>query len=73
MGKERKPISDEAYEKPAQYYFEFVDTKPYNADYERPGLHALLPEVKGNGCWTRAARQAGTRPGCWSMARRLRR
>lgn len=47
MEQERKPISYEAYEKLAQYYFEFVDTKPYNAYYERPGLLALLPEVNG--------------------------
>ena len=43
----KKPISYDSYEKLAQYYFEFVDTKPYNAYYERPGLLALLPEVAG--------------------------
>ncbi len=45
MGNEK--ISFESYQKMADYYFNSVDAKPYNADYERPGLVALLPEVKG--------------------------
>ncbi|HWR10134.1 class I SAM-dependent methyltransferase, partial [Sporomusa sp.] len=42
-----KPISFDSYEKMAEYYFEFVDTKPFNADYERPATISLLPCVKG--------------------------
>ncbi|MDF2874072.1 MAG: Methyltransferase type 11 [Sporomusa sp.] len=42
-----KPISFDSYEKMAEYYFEFVDTKPFNAYYERPATISLLPCVKG--------------------------
>lgn len=42
-----KLISLDSYEKLADYYFNFVDNKPYNAFYERPGTLSLLPEIKG--------------------------
>ncbi|HWR42111.1 class I SAM-dependent methyltransferase [Sporomusa sp.] len=42
-----KSISFDSYEKMAEYYFEFVDTKPFNAYYERPATISLLPCVKG--------------------------
>ncbi len=40
-------ISYDAYNEMAEYYFTHVDTKPYNAYYERPATVSLLPEVKG--------------------------
>lgn len=36
-----------SFEQMAEYYLHFVDTKPYNAYYERPATTALLPEVRG--------------------------
>jgi SAM-dependent methyltransferase len=36
-----------SYEKMAEYYFTDVDTKPFNAYYERPATLSLLPCVKG--------------------------
>src|SRR6056297_659080 len=43
----KKNISFKSYEKMAEYYFNYVDTKPFNAYYERPGTLKLLPDVKG--------------------------
>ncbi|KNF09035.1 methylase involved in ubiquinone/menaquinone biosynthesis [Gottschalkia purinilytica] len=40
-------VSLDSYEKMAEYYFEYVDTKPFNAYYERPATVSLLPDVKG--------------------------
>lgn len=40
-------ISFASYEKMAEYYFECVDTKPFNAYYERPATLSLLPDVTG--------------------------
>ncbi len=40
-------VSLEAYEEMAEYYFHEVDTKPFNAYYERPATLSLLPEVAG--------------------------
>ena len=40
-------ISFESYEKMAEYYFTCVDTKPFNAYYERPATLSLLPDVAG--------------------------
>jgi len=40
-------MSYNAYEKMAEYYDKDVDTKPFNAYYERPGTLGLLPEVAG--------------------------
>lgn len=40
-------ISFHSYEKMAEYYFECVDTKPFNAYYERPATLSLLPSVAG--------------------------
>lgn len=40
-------ISFDSYEKMAEYYFRNIDTKPFNAYYERPATLSLLPEVKG--------------------------
>ena len=42
-----KSISFDSYEKMAGYYFECVDTKPFNAYYERPATLSLLPSVAG--------------------------
>lgn len=40
-------ISFDSYEKMAEYYFECVDTKLFNAYYERPAILSLLPSVSG--------------------------
>ncbi|MFZ5967075.1 MAG: class I SAM-dependent methyltransferase [Bacillota bacterium] len=40
-------ISLNSYEEMAEYYFEYVDTKPFNAYYERPATISLLSDVKG--------------------------
>ncbi len=40
-------ISFDSYEKMAEYYFECVDTKPFNAYYERPATLSLLPSIAG--------------------------
>ncbi|WP_311775105.1 class I SAM-dependent methyltransferase [Alkalihalobacillus sp. TS-13] len=40
-------ISFNAYEELADYYARFVDTKPFNAYYERPGTLSLLPDIEG--------------------------
>jgi len=39
-------ISLNSYEEMAEYYFKYVDTKPFNAYYERPATISLLPSVK---------------------------
>lgn len=39
-------ISFESYETMANYYFKYIDTKPFNAYYERPATLSLLPNVK---------------------------
>ena len=39
-------ISFNAYEDMAQYYYDYVDQKPFNSDYERPGTLSLLPKVE---------------------------
>lgn len=40
-------VSFHSYEQMAEYYFQYVDQKPFNAFYERPGTLALLPDVSG--------------------------
>ncbi|GHU21863.1 SAM-dependent methyltransferase [Spirochaetia bacterium] len=40
-------ISLDSYNKMAEYYARFVDTKPWNAYYERPAMIDLLPDVSG--------------------------
>lgn len=39
-------ISLKSYEEMAEHYFKYVDTKPFNAYYERPATLSLLPDVK---------------------------
>jgi SAM-dependent methyltransferase len=39
-------VSIESYNEMAKYYENLVDTKPWNAYYERPAVISLLPEVK---------------------------
>ena len=43
----RDSVSLNSYEEMAEYYFKYVDTKPFNAYYERPATISLLPDVKG--------------------------
>jgi ubiquinone/menaquinone biosynthesis C-methylase UbiE len=40
-------VSFNSYQDMAEHYFEYVDTKPFNAYYERPATISLLPDVKG--------------------------
>ena len=50
MGKDKDkddPQALEIFEQLANHYATTVDTKPYNAYYERPALTSLLPEVRG--------------------------
>ena len=46
MKKERF-IAYDAYKKLAEKYAEIIDIKPHNAEYERPGLLRVMPDVKG--------------------------
>jgi SAM-dependent methyltransferase len=39
-------VSVESYDEMAKYYENFVDTKPWNAYYERPAVLSLLPEIR---------------------------
>jgi SAM-dependent methyltransferase len=39
-------IALQAYNEMAKYYEQYVDTKPWNAYYERPATLSLLPDVK---------------------------
>ncbi|MCF6137363.1 class I SAM-dependent methyltransferase [Pseudalkalibacillus berkeleyi] len=41
-----KSISYEAYQEMADYYARYIDHKPFNAYYERPGTLSLLPDVE---------------------------
>lgn len=43
----KSSVSFDAYEKMAAYYFESVDTKPFNAYFERPATLSLIPDVQG--------------------------
>lgn len=45
-GINKDSISHDSYEKMAEYYLKYVDTKPHNAYYERPATISLLPDVK---------------------------
>ncbi len=45
--KNEERVSYESYQKMAEYYYEKVDEKPFNAYYERPGLIELIPDVEG--------------------------
>jgi len=40
-------VSLDSYEEMAEYYFRCVDTKPFNAYYERPATTSLIPDVRG--------------------------
>jgi SAM-dependent methyltransferase len=39
-------VSIKSYDEMAKYYENYVDTKPWNAYYERPAVLSLLPEIK---------------------------
>lgn len=39
--------SYDAYKKLAKKYAEIINIKPHNAEYERPRLLKLIPNVKG--------------------------
>jgi 2-polyprenyl-3-methyl-5-hydroxy-6-metoxy-1,4-benzoquinol methylase len=38
-------VSIASYDEMAKYYENYVDTKPWNAYYERPAILSLLPEI----------------------------
>lgn len=40
-------IAVDSYDNMAGHYFEYVDSKPFNAYYERPATTSLIPDVKG--------------------------
>ncbi len=40
-------VSLDSYDEMAEYYFTYVDTKPFNAYYRRPATTSLIPDVKG--------------------------
>jgi SAM-dependent methyltransferase len=40
-------IAYDAYKKLADKYAEIIDIKPHNAEYERPGLLKVMPQVNG--------------------------
>lgn len=42
-----KLISLDSYENLSDYYFNYVDNKPYNAFYERPATLSLLSDIRG--------------------------
>lgn len=44
--KKKSLISLDAYNSMAEYYYKYVDTKPYNAYYERPATLSLFPSVE---------------------------
>lgn len=43
----KQSVSFDSYETMADYYFSYIDTKPFNAYYERPATLSLLPDVIG--------------------------
>lgn len=43
----RDSVSLDSYEKMTKYYFKEVDTKSFNAYYERPGLTSIIGDVEG--------------------------
>jgi SAM-dependent methyltransferase len=45
--KSKKPISYDAYQEIAVFYATTVNTKPFNAYYERPATLSLMPDVTG--------------------------
>ncbi len=42
----KESVSFDSYQEMAEYYYEKVDQKPFNAYYERPGLIELIPDVE---------------------------
>jgi len=45
--KNKNSVSYHSYQEMAEYYYEKVDEKPFNAYYERPGLIELIPDING--------------------------
>lgn len=43
----KESVSLDSYEEMSEYYFKDIDTKPFNAYYERPATISLIPEVRG--------------------------
>ncbi len=43
----QEPVALSCYEAMAEQYAAAVDTKPYNAYYERPAVLSLLPALAG--------------------------
>jgi SAM-dependent methyltransferase len=47
MSASEKPVAFDAYQKLTEHYTQDVDDKPWNADYERPAVIDMLPDVEG--------------------------
>ncbi len=60
-GKKQQPVAQRAYSQLAETYAKLVDTKPFNAYYERPATLSLLPEVRG-----KRVLDAGCGPGSYA-------
>src|SRR5437588_5896728 len=56
-----KPIALDAYERLAEAYAAFIDTKAHNAFYDRPAIISLLPAVVG-----KRVLDAGCGPGAYA-------
>jgi SAM-dependent methyltransferase len=59
--KKSKPLAQDAYDALAEAYAERIDTKAYNAYYERPATLSLLPDVHG-----KRVLDAGCGPGVYT-------
>jgi len=61
MMDEGRPIAADAYDRLADAFAAWVDTKPHNAHYDRPAVLSLLPPVSG-----RRVLDAGCGPGAYA-------
>ena len=61
MMDEGRPIAADAYDRLADAFAAWVDTKPHNAHYDRPPVLSLLPPVSG-----RRVLDAGCGPGAYA-------
>ena len=60
-GRKEQPIAQDAYNLLAEEYAARIDTKPHNANYERPATLSLLPDVVG-----KQVLDAGCGPGVYT-------
>ena len=62
MSTNEKPLAQDAYTQLAEAYAARIETKPHNADYERPATLSLLPDVLG-----KHVLDAGCGPGVYAQ------